>query len=773
MTRYKTNKTKLLPSILILLLLLVTGCTQIGTPLLATSIPNLPPVSTPAVTAVPTSIPSQTPSEQPPTPTPEPTAIPEYEPAGCQKPPDDYARVEVNNVILNQRTLAMLQHAMDIYGGKIDLSNRAITQGSYSPGEAASFSTHDGGGAVDISVRVYSGGAILYHEIEPAIRALRAAGFAAWLRQTDELYEGSPIHIHAIAIGDRELSKAAQEQLTGQFGYFQGYSGIPQDDGIPDPDPHGEPVICKWMEDLGYSDLREMTTPVIPQWAQAGWQERLRKAGEGYLAETMDEAQKVAQKINYMEGDVETPGLMCGPLAAALWRDAGLLPVIPGPALDLHNYWLANPKADGSPWTFFSPMDYTLYHFTTPINKFDFFSFPLLPGDFLYTYAGNMGYDHMFVVTETDDTGRAFTVSNTPVEDHIYAIERLLLYEPNDPKAGVFQNEWVTRFVIGTTGLGGFDVLRPNGISLPRGDHYSYTVRPGDTLPRITSRFDSRVDAILELNNQINPTRLQVGESIVIPVNLSQPAPLAAIPVNLETRFQEILKLAPEGDWSVCYKNLRTGEIVSINENLVLHSASSIKLGIGMLFFAWLDQHPETTLEDAPSGGDQRTFNQLMEAMLVISEEYATDVIYHFLSRQTDFSIDDQLEEWGLVHTKLEPRRSTTAELTRLLEILYKGDGLKPESRLALLKWLRQPSQYDDLRLGGGLPVWVRTSLAHKPGVVFEDGWGVVADAGFLEWENTSYAISVISNHVAWKDYELAMSIIARFSQAAFLYSTK
>ena len=29
----------------------------------------------------------------------------------------------------------------------------------------------------------------------------RVAGFAAWLRHEDELYDGSVIHIHAIAIG--------------------------------------------------------------------------------------------------------------------------------------------------------------------------------------------------------------------------------------------------------------------------------------------------------------------------------------------------------------------------------------------------------------------------------------------------------------------------------------------------------------------------------------------------------------------------------------------
>jgi hypothetical protein len=57
---------------------------------------------------------------------------------------------------------------------------------------------------------------------EPLIRAMRASGFAAWLRDYGEVYPESPVHIHAIAIGDAELSPAAVEQLTGPNGYFRG-----------------------------------------------------------------------------------------------------------------------------------------------------------------------------------------------------------------------------------------------------------------------------------------------------------------------------------------------------------------------------------------------------------------------------------------------------------------------------------------------------------------------------------------------------------------------
>ena len=240
------NFFRLLP----LLALLITGC--LGT-IQETALPEAPTSTQSSipttVTLAPTA--SFTPS---PTLTAFPTVTPE--PTGCLKPPDDYTRVQVNGWTLNQRTLAMLVHAQELYGGELEIMGYAITQGSYHDNGAASFGTHLGGGAVDLSVLRRGTYTVLWDDIDPLLRALRASGFAAWLREYGELYEGSPIHIHAIAIGDQDLSDAAREQLTGDAGYFRGYDGIPVPaGGSPIPDRYGGPVLCQWMIDLGYQDL--------------------------------------------------------------------------------------------------------------------------------------------------------------------------------------------------------------------------------------------------------------------------------------------------------------------------------------------------------------------------------------------------------------------------------------------------------------------------------------------------------------------------------------
>jgi hypothetical protein len=170
-------------------------------------------------------------------------------PLACAPPVDDYTRVMVEGHTVSRRTLLMLESAQALYGGPGNLL--WVTQGSYSTGVGASFGTHDGGGAVDISIRHPESFEFLYTDAEQMIQALRQAGFAAWFRTPEQ---GFAPHIHAIAVGDAELSEAAIAQLTGEQGYFRGRNGLPQPE-VAGPDSHGGPLLCDWMRALDYEDM--------------------------------------------------------------------------------------------------------------------------------------------------------------------------------------------------------------------------------------------------------------------------------------------------------------------------------------------------------------------------------------------------------------------------------------------------------------------------------------------------------------------------------------
>lgn len=216
--------------------LLSPTSTQITPSATSSPAPTTTTTLTPPSTATPTPSPAVT---LPPTVTPFPTPY-------CARPPDDYTRVDVRGHTLNVRTLAMLETAQSIYQGPGDIMR--ITQGSYRGDVALSFGTHAGGGAVDISIRnPAQENVMLWVEAEAMVMALRYAGFAAWFRDTGDLGPQSPAHIHAIAVGDSELSPDAQKQVTGEGGYFHGMDGLIPPHG-PNPDPHGGPIICPWMD---------------------------------------------------------------------------------------------------------------------------------------------------------------------------------------------------------------------------------------------------------------------------------------------------------------------------------------------------------------------------------------------------------------------------------------------------------------------------------------------------------------------------------------------
>jgi hypothetical protein len=121
---------------------------------------------------------------------------------------------------LNKRTVSMLQAAEKL--AKRDL---VITQGSYNKGGvAASAGTHDGGGAADIRAV-----GLTTAQRKAVVLALRQVGFAAWLRTPSQ--GDWPYHIHAIAVGDKDLSRGAANQVLEYRRLRNGLANRGKDDG--------------------------------------------------------------------------------------------------------------------------------------------------------------------------------------------------------------------------------------------------------------------------------------------------------------------------------------------------------------------------------------------------------------------------------------------------------------------------------------------------------------------------------------------------------------
>ncbi len=462
----------------------------------AGDVPRASPTAAPAAaTATPTLLP-----------TPTPLPLPGwYEPAGCFQPPDDLTPVEINGWTINRRTLAMLEQAQALYGGEIQLTGAALTQGSYHDNGSASFGTHLGGGAVDLSIFLPGTWTVDYPRLQRLVRALRAAGFAAWVRDIDEVYPGSGYHIHAIAVGDPQLSGAAQEQLTGRYGYFYGWNGLPKPDGVPVAGREGAPLLCGWMLSTGYSDQSAGAGLPAP-FSAAEWPARLRAAAESLQTGSHDETVALARSLYYQGGQTEQPDTLDGPLAGWLWARSGLLPTGLHPAYALAAYRPSSARMDalaaGLP-----PEDYARLSFSRNAGE-NPAAYTPLPGDLVELRAA--GEARMLLVAWHEDGGRAYTVTPLPQADGGWRVQAALLADPADPAAGLLA-EWAARADAEV------DVLRYRWSGLPDTLPLEYPVAPGDTLPALALRFNLPIDAMLAANQGLNAARLDVGQTLVIP----------------------------------------------------------------------------------------------------------------------------------------------------------------------------------------------------------------------------------------------------------------
>lgn len=168
--------------------------------------------------------------------------------------------------------------------------------------------------------------------------------------------------------------------------------------------------------------------------------------------------------------------------------------------------------------------------------------------------------------------------------------------------------------------------------------------------------------------------------------------------------------------------------------------ASTIKIPVAMAVLKILEDQGRT-MEDLESYGiNGRNFSNLLEAMVVRSEENATDSLEFFA--RGDNRLRHILDAWGLTDITFDPRRATAKDLAASLQGLYDGSMLQGESRDYLLGLMRAETSMDAEHLG------VMTAVL--PGSVFYNKRGsmlsptIVADSGILVYEERAYIIVII-----------------------------
>lgn len=443
-----------------------------------------------------TSAPTLTPQPTAPQPTPQPTPIPAAVyagPAGCLTAVEQAGR----------STADMLAYADQLLEWKQPLARRLLPRarnaltGEYAlTGEdVLAFST------ADLQNR---------YLIQDALNALHVAGFAAWLRKDEKLGE----HILAVPLRPGVFDGPWSAYVRA---YFAGSDALPEGDSSVIETLKLTP--CEWMVQAGLAPRLPAGTLEEADWSQPDF----AAAALAYLAPVPAEADAVAHRIGWLDGRSESPALMCGPLAWAILNDARAFPPgYGGWVRTPKSFWLPKPSENGRPWSLFPPDTYTLRHFDQPLGTFDLRAYPLEVGDLLYTYSGSNGFDHVLIVSESDAQGNRFAVTNlvqvTPVKQ--VTIQRVLLYNDQDPTAGILRNAWARDLVNGRTGDKAFEVFRWTWREKDiRQQAAQYNVKPGDTLPLVAARWHTPPEAIVSANRLDPSLPLKIGQELTIPPN--------------------------------------------------------------------------------------------------------------------------------------------------------------------------------------------------------------------------------------------------------------
>jgi LysM repeat protein len=125
----------------------------------------------------------------------------------------------------------------------------------------------------------------------------------------------------------------------------------------------------------------------------------------------------------------------------------------------------------------------------------------------------------IYVVEEGD------TLSSLAEE---FEVDVLVLIEANQERLGLDSNNPIIR--VGDElliPLPGTQLSTPTPLpeGLPAGTRIEYMVQPGDTLTSIAEKFNSTVEDILERNEIEDANAIEVGQIIIVRVNLVTPVP--------------------------------------------------------------------------------------------------------------------------------------------------------------------------------------------------------------------------------------------------------
>ena len=274
-----------------------------------------------------------------------------------------------------------------------------------------------------------------------------------------------------------------------------------------------------------------------------------------------------------------------------------------------------------------------------------------------------------------------------------------------------------------------------------------------------TKEIPSPTDVVLPTLSMTVPIQTSTSQAKV-----ETPSPTAT-QISITDLSSLESELIPGVDWYILIRDAHTGNnLFERNADSSFPPASMIKIPTAMAVLSIL-QDQGRTLEDLKTTGiNGRNFDSLLEAMVVRSEESATDALEYFARGENQ--LRKKLDGWGLVNTKYDPRTSSASELLNSLELLNTGTALNRENTQYLLNLMDAFTENDQILLGKFNTQLPECEFQNKRGTMLNPT--IVADMGILKCgENSWYLVVAGTPSVdSTATFEDIQASIERFAAA-------
>ncbi len=235
-------------------------------------------------------------------------------------------------------------------------------------------------------------------------------------------------------------------------------------------------------------------------------------------------------------------------------------------------------------------------------------------------------------------------------------------------------------------------------------------------------------------------TNIPTATSTPTKDNTLAPSPTAIAPTQPALSLTDLEDTLIDGvDWFFQVESSDGTILLSRNFEASFHPASMIKVPTAMVVLKILENEGKTLADIQSYGVSGRNFADLLEAMIVRSEESATDAL-EFYARG-DNRLRKILDQWGLTETTYDPRRSTVKDLMTSLRLLDSGDALSAEYQSFLLDLMGRYTEYDAILLGKLLVNLPGCQFLNKRGTLLNPT--IASDMGILRCEEQSWYLVI------------------------------